>query len=236
VSTESGLPLLVERYLDRALRDGPGVARQVVIAQKGEMFKKPGARAMRFTAIERFAVDEVAFSWEARFPVVSPLSLKVTDSLAPGHGKLTVRALGFPLQTQSGPELTIGEAYRYLAELPWVPHAMAMNPELRWREIDERAVEVQTTVGTGRPAVRLEFDETGDVVRCVADARPGTVGGRSVTARWGGELSDYDTLGGIRMPTRGAVYWDLPEGRFTYWRGQITSAQTLEEPHGRSAP
>jgi hypothetical protein len=38
------------------------------------------------------------------------------------------------------------------------------------------------------------------------------------------------TLSGMRMPTRGEVYWQLPEGRFVYWRSELTSAQALEAP------
>jgi hypothetical protein len=37
-------------------------------------------------------------------------------------------------------------------------------------------------------------------------------------------------LGGVRMPTRVDVYWDLPEGRFVYWRAEITGAELLKEP------
>jgi len=50
-----------------------------------------------------------------------------------------------------------------------------------------------------------------------------------VPTRWGGELGEYRVLDGMRMPTRGEVYWDLPEGRFAYWRGEITSAEPLAE-------
>jgi hypothetical protein len=76
----------------------------------------------------------------------------------------------------------------------------------------------------------VEFDASGDIVRCSAGARPRAVDRASVPTRWAGELSDYRTLGGIRMPTRAVVYWDLPERRFTYWRAQVTSAEALTEP------
>jgi hypothetical protein len=26
------------------------------------------------------------------------------------------------------------------------------------------------------------------------------------------------------------VYWELPEGRFVYWRGRVTDAQELDKP------
>ena len=37
----------------------------------------------------------------------------------------------------------------------------------------------------------------------------------------------------MRMPTRGEIAWELPEGRFVYWGGEITSAQALDEPFER---
>jgi hypothetical protein len=35
------------------------------------------------------------------------------------------------------------------------------------------------------------------------------------------------------MPTRAEVYWDLPEGRFVYWRGQLTAAQAMDQSFDR---
>lgn len=173
-------------------------------------------------------------SWEARFPIAPLVSLKVLDGYAHGSGALRVRVLGLPVQTQTGHDVDVGEAYRYLAELPWVPHAMAMNPELEWREVDDHSVDVFTAVGNDRPTVRMAFNDAGDVIRCFAEARPRGLDGSSVPTRWGGDLSAHGTLGGMRMPTPGEVYWDLPEGRFVYWRGEITSAEVLEEPFGQA--
>jgi hypothetical protein len=145
-SASGRLPPLIRRYLDRALPRDSDAVRQILITQTGEMFRKPGAKAIRFTASERFAVDRVAFCWKARFAVARVISLKVVDQCSHGRGALTLRVLGVPVQRQSGAEVDVGEAYRYLAELPWVPHAMAMNPELEWHEVDERRVDVATTV------------------------------------------------------------------------------------------
>jgi hypothetical protein len=70
-----------------------------------------------------------------------------------------VRRLGPPLQRQHGPEVTAGEALRYLAELPWAPHAPLCNRDLVWRELDDTRVEVATTVRGRRLAVELALDE-----------------------------------------------------------------------------
>ena len=97
------------------------------------MRKAPTARTLRFTATQSIAVERIAFSWRATFPIAGPLAMTVADEFSGDEGKLVVRLLGFPLSRQTGPEVSTGEALRYLAELPLVPFAMIHNPELEWR-------------------------------------------------------------------------------------------------------
>ena len=54
-------------------------------------------------------------------------AIDVTDGYRDGRGFLQARPLGIPTRARAGPELALGEIYRYLAELPWVPHAMTGN-------------------------------------------------------------------------------------------------------------
>jgi hypothetical protein len=119
VSAVPHLPDLLRRYVERVLEARTSAPQQLLVTPTGEMISKPGGRRMRFTARERFAVERVAFSCEARFPTAWTVSIKVSDSYADGAGSLRVRAVGLPLQRRSGPALAISEAYRYLAELPW---------------------------------------------------------------------------------------------------------------------
>jgi hypothetical protein len=135
------------------------------------MWQKPGGRGMRFTASQRFAVERVAFSWQARFPLVGSLAIKAVDDYADGEGKLEVRVLGLPLQRQRGRETAIGEALRYLAELPWAPYAIANNRELEWHQTDNARVEVATRVDDEPLVVEFEFDGAGDIVRASSQTR-----------------------------------------------------------------
>src|SRR5581483_7572650 len=122
------------------------------------MVLKPGAAPRRFTALEELAVGRVSLVWRARFPILGPISMRVIDSYDEEDGRLEVRFLGLPVQRTRGPELAQGEAYRYLAEIAWVPNAILANPQLTWRDVDERTVEVSTSVGSEQIAVRLIFD------------------------------------------------------------------------------
>jgi Family of unknown function (DUF6544) len=229
----NSLPVLIEGYLARSIPPGADDVRQVEITQAGEMVRRPGGRALPFTATERFDVAHVAFSWNAQFRLAPLISLRVRDGYASGRGALEVRAIGIRLQHQSGPDIDLAEAYRYVAELPWVPYAMRHNPDLEWRTLDQRRVEVATLVGQSRVNLIMSFNPAGDVEGCLAHARPRDVGGRSVPTGWGGLFSNYASFDGLRMPTRGEVYWDLPGGRFVYWRGEITRARTLGQPFDR---
>lgn len=233
-ASEVKLPQLVRGYLEHVLPRGHVLPRQVRITQKGQMRQKPGGRAMRFTAVQHFAVERIAFSWQARFPVVGPLALRIVDDYADGEGKLEGRMLGVPVLRQAGPEAASAQALRYLAELPWVPQAMAHNGELEWRELDERSGEAAAHVGGERLAVKLEFDDTGDIVRASSPMRPYRVAKKLVPTPWGGNFAEHNVLGGMRIPTSAEVYWDLADGRFVYWRGTVTALELLDLPFQRS--
>jgi hypothetical protein len=190
------------------------------------MCQRPGGRWLPFTAVEEFAVEEVAFSWRARFPIAPLVWLRVVDRYVAGEGLLEARLWGLlQVMRARGQEASEGEVLRYLAELPWVPQAMLANRQLEWHELDAQAVEVTTRVGSARVTVRLEFDAAGDIVGTWCDERPYLEGKASVPRPWAGRFSDHAVVGGIRIPTRGEVRWELPDGPFTYWRGTITSIE-----------
>jgi hypothetical protein len=94
---------------------------------------------------------------------------------------------------------------------------------LEWRELDRRVVDFATDVGGERAAVRLIFDEHGDIAQTVAE-RPRAEAG-SVLSRWVGVYRDYQIRGCVRIPTRAEVRWELPEGPFTYSRGTIAALE-----------
>lgn len=220
------LPDLVQSYVTRSTSAGEPGAEVVRVRQEGEMWKKPGSRALRFTAVEELSVQHVAFSWNARFALVGPLAMTVVDELSDGRGRLRVSLAGIPLQTQTGPETNVGQAMRYLAELVWAPPAMEENRELDWKAVDGRTVEVGCDVGDDVASVRWELDAAGDVVR-VTGVRPRPVGRTFVATPWGGDFGDYRDFGGVRAPSFGQAWWDLAEGRFVYWRGAVTALELI---------
>src|SRR6266542_3258254 len=84
--SEAEAPTLVRRYVERVLPPGGRLPRRVRIRQTSQMWRKPGGRRLPFTSVEEFAVEEVAFSWRARFPVLPLVSMRVLDGYAGGGG------------------------------------------------------------------------------------------------------------------------------------------------------
>lgn len=215
------LPELAQRYVERVLGNASSAPERVQITQTGEMWQKPGARALRFTAEQWLAVGRIAFEWRARFPIAPLLWLEVVDGYDGDRGRLEGRLWGkLRVMRRHGPEVDRGQAMRYLSELPWVPYAIAGNAALRLREIADDRLEVSAVVHGARAAVNLDFDAGGDVIGMRADARPYMPG---VEHAWGGRFWAHAEVGGVRIPTRAEAWWELPEGRFTYWRGHITA-------------
>ena len=170
-------------------------------------------------------LDRVEFSWKACFSLAPLVTLRVHDWYRAGEGALEIRLFGLPLKRLRGDGVRKGEAIRYLAELPWAPAAMALNTELEWRQLDARTVEVATSVAGSRLAVLLHFNDAGDVAGASARDRPRAVGKSSVETPFAAEVGDYEVLGGVRVPTRAEARWDLPEGPFVYFRGQVTALE-----------
>jgi len=223
----SGGPL-AERFLARAGAAGAGAAiRGVRIRQRGRMWTRPGGRPLGFGAVQEIDAARVAFRWRARFGAGPLRPLTVVDAYDDGDGYLEGRIAGVRAFRSEGPDVARGEAMRYLAEIAWIPHALRANAALDFAELSPAEAEVATATLGGRAAVRLRFDGTGDVLGASAPDRPRAERGGAVPTPWRGEFSDHADLGGLRVPRRAEVAWDLPEGPFTYWCAEVTALEAI---------
>ncbi len=217
------LPPLVRAFLLRTQVRDPERQRWARLEQKGEMRLGPPAPWLPFTAVHHVSAAQPGFVWRAEVHMAGGVWTDVVDSLVNGQGRLEARIFGaVPVAKAGGAETVKGELQRFLAELPWTPAGMACDPTLAWQGLDGRRVQVSATQGAVTARVTLRFDDAGDVVEATADDRPRLVEGRAVPTPFGGAFSDYRVLNGLRVPTHAVVWWDLPTGRFEYWRGDVT--------------
>lgn len=216
----SDLPPLVRTYLERVGVEEGSSAGHVFFEQRGQMKLSSGDEWTDFTAEQWMAVGRSAFLW---WPTMAmPVGSVVGTDRLDGDAQLEMRIFGvIPVARDSSPGLIEGELARYLAELPWNPAALAGNDALEFEQVDDQHVRVTASESGVTSSVTLGFNEAGDIVSSYAEERPRDSSPDAERHPWGGEFSDYREFDGIRVPARGEVYWELPEGRRTYWKGEI---------------
>jgi hypothetical protein len=208
-----------------ALRNGATVGGPTVVLaqQTAEMKTGLDQPFIAVKATQLSGTRDPGFVWEATATMMLVVPVRVVDAHAAGKGWLEVRIAGaIPMAKATGPDSDKGEVMRFLSELAWNPDAILNAGALKWRQIDERTVEVSIETSAGLAAVRQLFDENGDIVGIEADDRPYLVDGMPVPTRWVGRFRDYVIFGAYRLPSSGEVAWELPEGEFVYYRGTIT--------------
>ena len=219
------LPPILQEFARRngGRAGGPTLVRA---QQQAEMRLSPDQPFFPVTASQLFGTHQPGFVWNANATLMGIIPMVVIDSYVDGVGQLDARIAGaISTASAGGTEGALGEAMRFLAELPFNPDAILNAPDLHWQQADESSVTVSLQTAGGLATVRLTFDAAGDIAQVDAPERPRMVGDISVPTPWHGRFSDYGAVGAYRLPRHAEIAWLLPDGEFVYWRGAMTSLE-----------
>jgi hypothetical protein len=220
-----GLPAPVQRYFRIALKSGQALIAAADIRQTGTFnMSLDGARWKAFTAEQRVVVRRPGFDWDARIRTFPGMTVRVRDAYIAGEGRLEASMWGLvPLADGRGtPEAAHGELIRYLAEAVWYPTALLPRQGVRWEAVDATSANATLSDGLTKATLLFVFDSAGLIEAVRAQARGATVGKAIVMTPWEGRWSNYQTRGGMHVPSEGVAAWLLPHGRRPYWRGSLT--------------
>lgn len=222
--------MLLDRLRSFSLPGGEDAARLVRgirTTERGEIRSGPRARWIPFTAEQTMDATRSGFCWEARLRTGPLRLLAVTDAYEGKHGRAAVRLGGVvPVATGAGPDYDKGELQRYLAQIPSCPPILFNHPSLDWVKVGPRTLRVRDRDDPTGATVDLEIGEDGRPLGVHAD-RPRAIGKHAVLTPWSGTCDDPKEWDGIRVPTRLAAAWYLPEGEFIYFRAEIASLVVL---------
>jgi hypothetical protein len=128
---------------------------------------------MRFNAVQTIELRRPEFVWRASAGPFGCVS--VIDALRNGEADLEVQVFRLLriASVKGGTVAAKGEIMRYLAELPWAPDAILLNPMLAWTVVDGRTFRVSAGQGQARGEVELQLDESGRIARVLA--QPGRI-------------------------------------------------------------
>ncbi len=221
------LPPAVQAFAERGMAGGtPGVA--IRLTQAAEMRLKRGATWTALSARQTIASPVPGFAWVAEMKAGPIPVVRVIDRLVAGAGRLEVRALGaVRIGTDSGPDAALGEAQRYIAELPWAPDAILTNRAIVWADTPGGVTARLETEG-GPAQILFTFDAAGDIATAQAEDRPAKLAdGTPARLAWRGWFKDYAEIGGRRIPLQGEVGYEYPDGFESYWRGRVTGYEVI---------
>lgn len=225
------LPPIVQRYLRMTFPSGIPDVTRVTLTQQGAMRLKEGSmRWSPFTATEQMGLNPPEFVWRARMHLGLLMTATVEDEYLDGIGSIDARLWGvIPLlHPQPHPRLDEGALLRYLAEAAWFPVALLPSARLQWQAAGNQSAVATLHDGTIEARLTVHFNSSGEIVHVEA-LRPYLSGEDYLSRAWSGLFSEWREFNGMRVPTRGRVFWHLDSGMWEYWRGTIDSL-TCQEP------
>jgi hypothetical protein len=221
-----GLPAPVQRFFRATLTDGMPLVAQAHIEHRGTFDMGANAPAWKpFTSTQRVVTRRPGFVWDARIAMAPGVAAHVHDAYVAGSGLLHASAAGvLTLADQRGtPELAQGELMRFFAEAAWYPTALLPSQGVRWEAVDDDSARATLTDGGVLTTLLFRFGPDGLVRGIRAEARGRSVRGAIVPTPWEGTWSGHVARDGMRVPLQGEVAWVTPEGRWPYWRGEVTA-------------
>ena len=222
-----GLPAPVRRYFRAVLKDGQAyiAAATFELAGKINMSATGVEQWKPFTSTQRAVVHHPGFLWNGRVAMLPGLAANVHDSYIAGKGTLHAALLGLftVAKVQGGGEIARGELMRYFAEMAWYPTALLPSQGVRWAAVDDSSANATLVDGPITLTLLFRFDDAGLITSVHADARGAGVGKDMVMLPWDCSVSNYQLRDGMMVPTRGEAAWLRPEGRKSYFVGDLTS-------------
>lgn len=218
------LPTPVRTWLTASGAVGRERARTVRLRQQGELRTSPDAAWMPARADQYFVVDDPAFIWRVDATMMHVFPFAGRDSYSAGKGHMLIKAASlFNVIDANDEKIAHGAMLRFLGELIWFPSA-ALSPHIDWEAIDETRAKATLHHGGLVASAVFSFDERHRFAGLQAERYLGGGADAKLTP-WRVSCSQWQTMDGIEVPTKGEVSWQLDNDTFSYYRWEILDVQ-----------
>ncbi len=226
------LPAPVARYLGAVLGPSPRQIARVRVLWTGEFAQRPGADEWKpLRARQVFHTRPPGFVWDARISLGPGLDVLVRDAFVRGGGSMrgAIHGLVPVVDVHGTPEISAGALQRYLGEAVWFPAALLPRNGVYWESLSDSSARASLTVGETSVSCDFRFGTDGLVESVFTASRFRDVDGTPVPTPWEALVSEYEERDGVLVPSAGEAAWLLPDGRFPYWRGEVTKLDYVYE-------
>jgi hypothetical protein len=93
-----------------------------------------------------------------------------------------------------------------------------------WQDVDGSSARATLRDAGVTVSMVVRFGASGEIAS-ISAMRNRDVKGTPVLTPWSGRFSSYARVHGMMVPTESEVGWDLPDGRYTYWRGRTSATE-----------
>lgn len=218
------LPEPVQRYMDFSGVVGKPWIETVLLNQSGRFRRRQDQPWMPVTAEQLFTINPPGFIWKARFKLAGLPLMSARDSYQDGHGHMYGKIGGlFTLFNAHGSEIDQGTLLRYLGEMVWFPTAF-LGENITWQAVDDHSAQVTLCDGDQTVSACMSFDTAGRPVNFNALRYGDFEGGYSLQS-WSVPMTLFEERGGLNIPVRGMVTWNLLSGDLPYYEWNISEVE-----------
>ncbi len=218
------LPPPVARYFQLALRKGQPFIRIARFSQKGKLrINEKNDKWSPFEASQIVVPAAPGFQWNARISIAPLLHVQVCDTYIAGKGSGLVSLMSSITLAHDEDirELNSGALHRYLAEAVWYPTALLPDAGVKWSEVDNNTAIATLTDSGITVSLEFRFNHAGEITGIYTPERYGRFDGEYELHPWEGHFRNYEERNGIMVPMEGEVGWHLPDGWWSFWKGNI---------------
>ena len=225
-----GLPDPVQKYLHYAQVIGKQWINAVRLQQRGYFRMKQGQEWMSLNAKQYYTTDPPGFIWQAKVQANPFFWISGEDKYYQGKGNMKIKLFSFiKVADVAGPKLDQGAMLRYLSEIIWFPTAY-LGDYIKWDSVGSDSAKATMSYGGITASAILCYDDTGRLINFTTDRYMG-MGDKATLEKWSTPIEEYAEKNGFMIPITGKAVWNLSDGNFTYFDGEIIDIEynkTLE--------
>ena len=204
----SNLPEPVQRYFRHCLKDGQPYINSARLLHSGQFKTNLKKNWVDIKGEQYFTTAKPGFIWKGKTNMFTARDMYIADT-----GRLVVSLFSlFNVVDGRGDKFNQGELLRWLGESVWFPTNLLPNKNLQWAYINHSSAKLTFTYNNLSVFYIVTFTDNGEIAQMETERFMGD----GDLEKWVGQLSNYQEINGVIIPTKIEALWRLKEGDFNY--------------------
>ncbi|HSP21713.1 MAG TPA: DUF6544 family protein [Planococcus sp. (in: firmicutes)] len=220
------LPEPVQKWLAWSGSVGKDEARSMYLKQSGQVKLKPEQKQWTSAKAEQYTTFEPPeFTWKVDMKMAPGTHISGKDVFRNGRAQMRIKFDGImPLsKTEKSYKTNQSALQRYLMELSCCPPA-ALSSYVSWQKVDSTTATAEMELNGVSGTADFHFDAQGEL-KSVNALRYKDSDEKAEMLPCTAHILSYMEVGGIKVPSKIEIVWDLPDGPFTWYRFEVSDVQ-----------